>query len=518
MRRLVFSLVTLLIMGSALPVGAQESATGASQVKQQAEQSLGRKEYAKARSLFIRAYGEYAAKDMVDQAVECGFQANRLNILENKYKEAFDLYRDINQYIRAVSAKNGKPVNHLLFNLAKEKMQLCIKLRSDEQARLQVERMSEAAGQIGGDSINEELQKGRMTYFYAFGNTEQGDDILIRLLNKYKREKDYEKIKSSFAELIGMAVRTNNASLTDKTYKNYIVWSDSIKALSAQDDLAVLQRKYDESLQASADKDSSITYRTAIIIALCVVLGALVVLLILVFANQVRLKVKNGKLKKGIEIANEHNEMKTKFIHNISSQIAPVIDGINATVDGMAASAAEKKSVGSQTAALTSFMEHIQELSGLESTLDETYEMGDIQVGSFCAELAEKVNPELAEGVTVAVEAPKILIQSNKEQLSRLLMHLLSNAAEFTKEGHIRLEYKKRGAHTHQFIISDTGCGVAEELRDDIFKPFKEVDDLTKGDKLGLPICYLIAMKLNGTLSLDTSYKKGCRFVLELHS
>jgi C4-dicarboxylate-specific signal transduction histidine kinase len=59
---------------------------------------------------------------------------------------------------------------------------------------------------------------------------------------------------------------------------------------------------------------------------------------------------------------------------------------------------------------------------------------------------------------------------------------------------------------------------VAEELRDDIFKPFKQVDNLANGDGLGLPICNLIAMKLNGSLSLDTSYKKGCRFVLELHS
>jgi signal transduction histidine kinase len=163
-------------------------------------------------------------------------------------------------------------------------------------------------------------------------------------------------------------------------------------------------------------------------------------------------------------------------------------------------------------------MTHIQELSELESSLDQTYENADIQVNTFCTELAEKVNPLLADGVSVIVDAPKILISSNKEQLSKLLLHLLSNAAEFTKEGHIHLDYKKRGAHTHQFIVSDTGCGIAEEQRADIFKPFKHVDDLTKGDGLGLPICNLTAMRLNGSLTLDEGYKKGCRFVLELHS
>jgi signal transduction histidine kinase len=516
MGKLVSSLVALLIAGSMMPSAAQSGSDGAKATRQQAEQCLGRKEYAKARSLFIRAYGEYAANEKVDQAVDCAFRANRLNILENRYKEAFDLYRDINQYIRATATKTGKPQNEALYNLGKEKLQLCIKLKSDEQSRIQVERMAEAAAQIGGDSINEDLQKTRMTYYYAFGNNVQGDDILVRLLNKYKRQKDYDKIKSSFGELIDMAVRTNNATLTNNAYKNYIIWSDSVKALSAQDDLSVLQRQYDESLQVNEDQASTITSRTVVIVALCVLLAILVAAIILLFVNQLRLNVKNKKLKKGIEIANENNEMKTQFIHNISEQISPAIEQINEAVSNI--SGEGRRAVTEQTGALIRFMEHIQELSALEASLDTQYDMEDIQVNIFCDKLAESVSPKLSDGVTVIVDAPKIQIKSNKEYLSRLLTHLLSNAAEFTKEGHIHLDYKKRGAHTHQFIISDTGCGVAEELRADIFKPFKHVDDLSKGDALGLPICNLIAVKLNGTLTLDSSYKKGCRFVLELHS
>ena len=92
-------------------------------------------------------------------------------------------------------------------------------------------------------------------------------------------------------------------------------------------------------------------------------------------------------------------------------------------------------------------------------------------------------------------------------------------AAEYTPAGgKIGLDFKKRGAHTHQFIISDTGCGIAEEQRENIFKPFTEVKDLTQGDGLGLPICALIAAKMDGSLTLDSSYAKGTRFVLELHA
>lgn len=95
---------------------------------------------------------------------------------------------------------------------------------------------------------------------------------------------------------------------------------------------------------------------------------------------------------------------------------------------------------------------------------------------------------------------------------------MLKNAAFYTEQGRISLDFKKRGAHTHQFIITDTGTGIPAEQQENLFKPFTQVKDLTTGDGLGLPICSLIATKMNGSLTLDTSYTKGCRFILELHA
>ena len=66
--------------------------------------------------------------------------------------------------------------------------------------------------------------------------------------------------------------------------------------------------------------------------------------------------------------------------------------------------------------------------------------------------------------------------------------------------------------------MTDTGCGIPEEERDDIFKPFRKVRDLTTGDGLGLPICKQMALKMNGDLDIDAAYVKGTRFVLELHA
>jgi C4-dicarboxylate-specific signal transduction histidine kinase len=66
--------------------------------------------------------------------------------------------------------------------------------------------------------------------------------------------------------------------------------------------------------------------------------------------------------------------------------------------------------------------------------------------------------------------------------------------------------------------VTDTGAGIPEEKLVGLFRPFAEVADLEEGDGMGLPICSLIAQKLNGSLSVDKDYKRGTRFVLELHA
>ena len=97
------------------------------------------------------------------------------------------------------------------------------------------------------------------------------------------------------------------------------------------------------------------------------------------------------------------------------------------------------------------------------------------------------------------------------------MQHLLKNAVDYTPaDGHITLEYKKKGAHKHQFLVSNTGNPIPEEQREEVFRAFREVRDLTQGDGLGLPICKRMALNMNGDLDIDPAFTKGVRFVLHL--
>jgi signal transduction histidine kinase len=422
----------------------------------------------------------------------------------NEYKEAFESLRNAESALYGEERAGGKKMPEVRYNITKERIQMYIKLRNSKRAKEQLERLEEQTKTIENDSIANDLLYTQANVYYTFGESTKGDACINKLIEKYKAAKQYDEIDKCYQTIIGIARRAGNASFMARTYEKYMLWNDSVQALKAQDNLDALQQKYDESLQTITEKDDKLSSKQYIIIALCVLLLILAAALVVGAIVLLRFIVLSRKQKKIIQTAKEHNELKTKFIQNISSQMGP-------TLNNLPQHLAEVK-------ALHAFADHIQEMSELESTIDVPFEMENKNILTFCesvmAKIADKTKPE----VTCSVNAPKLSAPINVEHLERVILHLLENAAKYTPEGgKIILDFKKRGAHTHQFIVTDTGCGIAEEQRENLFKPFAQVKELTQGDGLGLPICALIATKMNGSLSLDSSYTKGTRFVLELH-
>jgi len=49
-----------------------------------------------------------------------------------------------------------------------------------------------------------------------------------------------------------------------------------------------------------------------------------------------------------------------------------------------------------------------------------------------------------------------------------------------------------------------------------MYQFFSKVNDLSEGLGLGLPLSQRHVSNLGGTLTLDTSYQEGCRFIVEI--
>jgi two-component system C4-dicarboxylate transport sensor histidine kinase DctB len=71
------------------------------------------------------------------------------------------------------------------------------------------------------------------------------------------------------------------------------------------------------------------------------------------------------------------------------------------------------------------------------------------------------------------------------------------------------------GAHVH-IVVHDNGPGVAEDMRDVLFEPFRTSNAEGKGLGLGLAISREIAEAHGGRVDLDVSVRSGAAFVVSL--
>ncbi|MBO4785586.1 MAG: hypothetical protein J5510_00780 [Prevotella sp.] len=108
------------------------------------------------------------------------------------------------------------------------------------------------------------------------------------------------------------------------------------------------------------------------------------------------------------------------------------------------------------------------------------------------------------------------MLLTNEAQAVRALGAILDNAAKFTTEGSVRLTVKPEGAQM-RFIVEDTGSGIPAEDAEKVFEPFTKLNSYFDGAGVGLTAARSIARRLNGDLTLDTTFEgPGARFVLAL--
>jgi signal transduction histidine kinase len=105
-------------------------------------------------------------------------------------------------------------------------------------------------------------------------------------------------------------------------------------------------------------------------------------------------------------------------------------------------------------------------------------------------------------------------IRCHPQQLNQVFMNLLVNAAHaIDKDGTITVRSRYEDGLI-QVAISDTGCGIPENIRTRIFEPFFTTKDVGKGTGLGLSISYDIVKKHGGEIRLASEVGKGTTFTV----
>jgi signal transduction histidine kinase len=115
----------------------------------------------------------------------------------------------------------------------------------------------------------------------------------------------------------------------------------------------------------------------------------------------------------------------------------------------------------------------------------------------------------------IADDVPSVLF-GDSQRLYQILINLVSNGIKFTDEGSVHMRVYMPDAEHWALEVSDTGRGIPETARADIFLPFLQADDpITReqgGAGLGLSIVQQLVTLMDGEIEMESEVGRGSTF------
>jgi len=114
-------------------------------------------------------------------------------------------------------------------------------------------------------------------------------------------------------------------------------------------------------------------------------------------------------------------------------------------------------------------------------------------------------------------------LMGDRMRLGQVLMNLTSNAVKFTEHGGIKvsveLVQREESEARLRFAVRDTGIGMSQQQRRNLFKPFSQGDSSTTrkygGTGLGLAISQELVRMMGGQIEVESAPDEGSEFHFE---
>jgi PAS domain S-box-containing protein len=144
-----------------------------------------------------------------------------------------------------------------------------------------------------------------------------------------------------------------------------------------------------------------------------------------------------------------------------------------------------------------------------------------VDLGAIAAGMEKMLRRLIGEDVELLVSsAPGLpLVYADPAQLEQVVLNLVVNARDaMPKGGRITVETSAvgapgdSGAARVRLAVSDTGVGMAEEVRAHLFEPFFTTKREGRGTGLGLATVYGIVKQANGDIRVESEPGQGSRF------
>jgi PAS domain S-box-containing protein len=226
------------------------------------------------------------------------------------------------------------------------------------------------------------------------------------------------------------------------------------------------------------------------------------------------------------EKAEESDQLKTAFLHNISHEIRTPLNaivGFAGLLSSPELSSPEREQYADiilrSSDQLLSIMSDILSISAIEAGQEKITE-SQLDLKSTLDTLYQQflIKAE-RQHISLNLKPGEIEIEDNIVtdgiKLMQILANLIDNAIKFTSRGHVTFGYQKKDNELI-FYVEDTGIGVAVEMREKIFKRFHQVESTSTrqfgGSGLGLSISKAFVELLGGRIWLESELNKGSTF------
>ncbi len=239
----------------------------------------------------------------------------------------------------------------------------------------------------------------------------------------------------------------------------------------------------------------------------------------------------NRELATAKAAADDANLSKTRFLAAASHDILQPLNAARlyatSLSEQMRGGAAQG---GAQTVKLAENVD--ASLEAVEEILTALLDISRLDAGAMTAEMTalrlEDVFRQLAIEFEPLAKAKSLELQfirsslsvrSDRRLLRRLLQNFISNAIKYTPKGRVLVGARRRGDGRVRIEVWDTGLGIPEESRADVFREFARLEPAQRsapGLGLGLSIVERLARVLESDLGLRSSVGSGSVFFVDI--
>lgn len=253
-------------------------------------------------------------------------------------------------------------------------------------------------------------------------------------------------------------------------------------------------------------------YQTATYIMLILILSTISLIFIRKYAHQ-------------HAIAMQFSQAKTEFLANMSHEFRTPLNGIVGMTDLLSETELSSEQSGYVQALKSS-------ASGLSDLISDILDISKIESGQMTIErtpfhLLETLR-SILPGITLSASGKNLEIETDipddlpveyrgdPTRIKQILMNLIGNAVKFTHEGHVKIGIRKKENGHVLFEIEDTGIGIPENKRNNLFKKFSQSDISINrkygGTGLGLAICKHLVNMMGGEIGYTQNTYDGSTF------